>query len=170
MDRGKYHFGIGLVVGIVISGLFFHFFAPRYTTTTSEDIIIKQDRWSGDSWQFVDSQWKEVTDPKRDWNNIDQSLRKALNITVGRDQTGSYLRLLKEKYPNLKSVPDAELLSRIRHVYSQQIMTNMYLNDFIKLQGKGKRTEDRGRKGLEDGKGPEGRGRKGPEDRGRKGQ
>jgi len=136
MDRGKYHFGIGLAIGIVLSGLFFHFFAPRYTTATSQGILIKQDRWSGDSWQFVDSQWKEVTDLQRDWKDIDQSLRKALHITAGRDQTGSYLRLLKEKNPNLKSVPDAELLGRIRYVYSQQIMTNMYLNDFIKLQGK----------------------------------
>ncbi len=140
MDRGKYHFGIGLIVGIVISGLFFQFFAPRYTTTASEGIVIKQDRWSGNSWQFVDNQWKEVTDLERDWKDVDRSLRKALHITAGRDQTGSYLRLLKEKYPNLKSVPDAELLSRIRLVYSQQIMTNMYLNDFVKLQGKGQRT------------------------------
>ena len=135
MDRAKYHFGIGLVVGAVISGLFFHFFAPRYATTTSGGAVVRQDRWSGDSWQLVDNQWKEVTDLERDWKDVDQCLRGALNITGGEDQTGSYLRLLKEKYPVLKDVPDDEILNRIRLVYSQQVMTSMYLNDFMELQG-----------------------------------
>ena len=136
MDRRKYHFGIGLVVGIVLAGLFFQFYAPRYTTVESQAGMIKQDKWSGDTWKLVGDQWKKITDDERDWKNVDQSLHSAFQATVGGEETTQLLKQFKEKYPELKGVSDAELLKRIRTVYSQEILTRTYLENVINPEGK----------------------------------
>lgn len=136
MDRRKYHFGIGLVVGIVLAGLFFQFYAPRYTTVESKGGPIKQDKWTGDTWKLVGSQWKKITDDERDWKEVDQSLHKAFQATVGGAETTQLLKQFKDKYPSLKHVADEELLIRIRSVYSQEILTRTYLENILNPEDK----------------------------------
>ena len=131
MDRRKYHFGIGLVVGTVIAGLFFHFYAPRYMTIESKGGLIKQDKWSGDSWKLVGDQWKKISDSEKDYQDVDRSLRKAFQATVGGAETAYLLKQLKDKYPQLKGVGNEELLVRIRGVYSQEILTRNYLDSIL---------------------------------------
>ena len=131
MDRSKLHFGVGLVVGIVIAGLFFHFYAPRYITIEAKEGLIKQDKWSGDSWKLAGDKWKKISDSEKDWHDVDQSLRKAFQATVGGAETAFLLKQLKEKYPQLKNVSNEELLVRIRAVYSQEILTRTYLDSIL---------------------------------------
>lgn len=146
MTRKKLYLGIGLVIGIVLSALFFQFFAPRYATVESGGTLIRQDRWSGESWRFVDNHWKRIMSPSRDWEEIDQTLMEALHIPTGGLDRANALSLLKEKYSTLKDVSDDELLERIKLVYSKEILCNLYLGDFLKLE-EGTRGEKPGEKG-----------------------
>ena len=136
MSREKVNFGVGLVIGILIAGLFFQFFAPRYTIVNSEDTLIKQDKRSGESWRFADTQWKLRTDNNNiDWQKVDQSLKDALGIQIkSAVDKGSAFRRLREKYTILKALIDDELQDRIRRVYSKEILTNLYLSNFLKLE------------------------------------
>jgi hypothetical protein len=134
MTHEKAYFGIGLVVGIVLAGLFLYYFAPRYSTVKSGDNLIKQDRWTGGSWRFADNQWKAIVDADRDWTEIDQALRSALRLPFANVDTGSALVTLKEKHPVLRDLSDEDLLERIKMVYSKQIICNMYLDSFMKAQ------------------------------------
>ena len=59
MNREKLYFGIGLVMGIVMTVLLLQVFAPRYRTVKLDGAIVKQDRWSGNSWRFVDNEWQQ---------------------------------------------------------------------------------------------------------------
>ena len=131
----KRHFSYGLVVGLLLGALFFHFFAPRFSTTTlSSGSLIKLDKWSGESWRFVDNQWKKNMDVDQQWEQIDQALEEALNInTTGKGTTVNALELLKSKYPILKDITDEELNERIKIVYSKAIMNDLYLSNFLKL-------------------------------------
>lgn len=136
MQTGKKNFGLGLIIGIVIASLFFHYFAPRYTTINSGDTLIKQDRWSGDSWRMVDNQWRKISDLERNWGEIDQALRDALNIPRSEPNPDNTLSRLKKRYPILKDVSDEDLLERIKIVYSKEILTNLYLSNYNKIQPK----------------------------------
>lgn len=118
-------------MGIVIAGLFFHFYAPRYMTIETKDGSLKQDKWSGDSWKLVGDQWEKISDSEKDYQDVDQSLRRAFQATVGGAETAYLLKQLKEKYPKLKDVRNEDLLVRIRAVYSQEILTRNYLDNIL---------------------------------------
>jgi hypothetical protein len=134
MGREKTYFGIGLVIGIILATLFLFYFAPRYTTVKAGDTLVKQDRWSGQSWRFVDNQWKRIVGENRDWDKIDKALTAALGIQTDTPSRTNALDLLRKKDPILKDLPDDELLERIKLVYSKQILVNMYLESFLKLE------------------------------------
>jgi hypothetical protein len=134
MKNEKSYFGAGLIVGIILSALFILYFAPRYSTVQSGENIIKQDRWSGQSWRYADNQWKTISNISMDWERIDQSLRDALNIPFAKVDTHSALSKLKENYPALKDVPDDDLLERIKIVYSKQVLCNLYLNQYMEAE------------------------------------
>jgi hypothetical protein len=136
MGREKTYFGIGLVIGIVFATLFLFYFAPRYTTVKVRDTLVKQDRWSGQSWRFVDNQWKRIVGEDYDWDKIDKALTGALGIATDTPGRTNALDLLRKKDPILKDLSDDELLERIKLVYSKQILVNMYLDSFLKLQKK----------------------------------
>ena len=141
MAREKLYLGIGLAIGIAIATIFFHLFAPRYTTVKSGSTLIKQDRWSGKSWRFVDNQWKKTMSVDRDWQKVDQALREALHIPTNGLDTGNALNLLREKYAVFKDIGDDELLERIKIVYSKEILCNLYLNNFLKLENMAPETQ-----------------------------
>ena len=134
MGREKTYFGIGLVIGIVLATLFLFYFAPRYTTVKAGDTLLKQDRWSGQSWRFVDNQWKRIVGEDHDWDKIDKALTGALGIATDTPSRTNALDLLRKKDPILKNLSDDELLERIKLVYSKQILVNMYLDSFLKLE------------------------------------
>jgi hypothetical protein len=134
MTNEKAYFGIGLVVGVILAGLFLYYFAPRYNTVKSSDTLIKQDRWTGRSWRYVDNQWKAIVDVNRDWTEIDQALRAALKLPFANVDTGSALTTLRKTHPVLSDLSDEDLLERIKLVYSKQIICNMYLDSFLKAQ------------------------------------
>lgn len=138
MGREKIHFGVGIVVGLVLAALFFYYFAPRYITVKSGGVLIKQDRWSGRSWRFLDNEWKEIVNIDQKWRRIDQSLREALHVPAGGIDTTSALNMLRQRYPVLKDVTDNELLERIKLVYSKEILCNLYLKNFLKLEQESK--------------------------------
>jgi hypothetical protein len=136
MGREKTYFGMGLVIGIVLATVFLFYFAPRYTTVKVGDNLVKQDKWSGQSWRFVDNQWKRIVGEDRDWDGIDKALTGALGIETDTPSRTNALDLLRKKDPILKDISDDELLERIKLVYSKQILVNMYLDSFLKLQKK----------------------------------
>ena len=136
MGREKTYFGMWLVIGIVLAALFLFYFAPRYTTVKAGDNLIKQDRWSGQSWRFVDNQWKRIVGEDHDWDKIDKALTGALGIATDTPSRTNALDLLRRKDPILKDLSDDDLLERIKLVYSKQILVNMYLESFLKLEKK----------------------------------
>jgi hypothetical protein len=138
MMSDKRHFLMGLVIGILLSGMFFYYFAPRYTTVKTGDTTLMQDTWTGRSWKYQDNEWKSVVDAKRDWDMIDRALVSALRIPFAEVNTGSALKQLREKYPILKDVPNDELVERIKLVYSRQVLVNLYLDSFVKMEQQGK--------------------------------
>jgi len=138
MNGEKRYVLIGLVIGVLLSGVFFYYFAPRYTTVKSGDTLLKQDTWTGRSWRLVDNEWKAVVGVNRDWDSIDKTLLAALRIPFAEVNTDSALVRLREKHPILKELPDEELLERIKLVYSRQVLVNMYLDSFVKMEQQGK--------------------------------
>jgi hypothetical protein len=134
MTNEKAYFGIGLVVGVILAALFLYYFAPRYNTVKSADAVIKQDRWTGRSWRYVDNQWKAIVDVNRDWTEVDQALRAALKLPFANVNTESALETLRKEHPILSDLSDEDLLERIKLVYSKQIICNMYLDSFLKAQ------------------------------------
>lgn len=138
MNVEKRYFLVGLVIGILLSGIFFYYFAPRYSTVKSGDTVIRQDTWTGRSWRFVDNEWKSILGVNRDWDGIDKALLSALRIPFAEVNTDQALNQLKEKHSILKDLPNDELVERIKLVYSRQILVNMYLDSFVKEEQKGK--------------------------------
>jgi hypothetical protein len=136
MGREKTYFGMGLVMGIVLATVFLFYFAPRYTTVKVSDTLVKQDKWSGQSWRFVDNQWKRIVGEDHDWDKIDKALTGALGIETDTPSRTNALDLLRKKDPILKDLSDDDLLERIKLVYSKQILVNMYLESFLKFEGK----------------------------------
>ena len=138
MNGEKRYFLVGLVIGILLSGVFFYYFAPRYTTAQSGDTMLRQDTWTGRSWRFVDNEWKSIVGVNRDWESIDRALLSALRIPFAEVNTDAALKQLQEKHPVLKGLPNDELLERIKLVYSRQVLVNMYLDSFVKMEQQGK--------------------------------
>jgi hypothetical protein len=134
MTSEKKYLLIGMVMGILISGVFFYYFAPRYTAVKSGDTVLRQDTWTGQSWRFSDNQWKAVVGVNRDWESIDRALISALRIPFAETDTGSALSRLREKHSVLKDLPNDELVERIKLLYSRQILVNMYLDSFMKTE------------------------------------
>ncbi|MCU0597021.1 MAG: hypothetical protein MUC98_16380, partial [Desulfobacterota bacterium] len=132
MRGEKIYFTLGLVIGILLSVVFFYYFAPRYTTVKSGDTVLKQDTWTGRTWRLVDDDWKAIVGVPRDWDSIDKALLAALRIPFAEVNTDSALERLREKHPILKALPNDELLERIKLVYSRQVLVNMYLDSFVK--------------------------------------
>lgn len=126
----KTHFGIGLFVGILVTALFFHFFAPRYEVTRSDDKLIKQDRWSGNSWRYSGAKWEKISDMNRDWKPIDEALMAALNLGGTGDSNNSdkQMAALKQKYPVLENIDNEDILERIKYIYARKVMVDMYFS------------------------------------------
>jgi len=138
MNVEKRYFLVGLVIGILLSGIFFYYFAPRYTTVKSGETVLRQDTWTGRSWRFVDNEWKSILGVNRDWDSIDKALLSALRIPFAEVNTDQALNQLKEKHPILRDLPNDELVERIKLVYSRQVLVNMYLDSFVKEEQRGK--------------------------------
>jgi len=134
MYSEKRYLLIGLVVGVLLSGLFFYYFAPRYTVIKSEDTVLKQDTWTGHSWRFVGNDWTPIVGVNRDWEKIDQALVSALRIPFAQVNTAEALQQLKGKHPVLSQLSNEELIERIKFVYSRQVLVNMYLDSFMKIE------------------------------------
>ena len=100
--------------------------------------MIKQDTWTGRSWRFVENEWKSIVGVNRDWDSIDRALLSALRIPFAEVDTDLALKQLQEKHPVLKELPKDELLERIKLVYSRQVLVNMYLDSFVKMEAQGK--------------------------------
>jgi len=134
MGNGKYKFGIGFFVGILLAALFFLYFAPRYQAVDSNGVLYKHDRWTGDIWRYVDNEWKKVSQHDKDWKRIDDVLIQALNISGGDKLRAAALQQLKDKYPILKEFSDEEILERVKMVYAREILSSLYLENFMKIQ------------------------------------
>jgi hypothetical protein len=134
MTREKSYFVGGLFVGLLVASLFLFYFAPRYATVKSGDTLIRQDKWTGQTWRFVGHQWQAIAGQGYDWEKIDRSLLSALRIPFAEVDTAKALKLLREKYPVLKELSDEDLLERIKLVYSKQVLVGLYLESFLKAE------------------------------------
>jgi hypothetical protein len=132
MKKDKKSLVLGLVIGLVLSLLYFHFLAPRYEIKKEGASMIKMDRWTGQSWSFVNSNWKKMSNTEENWEKIDKALGEALKIPFAQVDSSAALKKLRERQPVLETVPDDELLERIKLVYSKMVLVNMYLGDFLK--------------------------------------
>lgn len=131
MLDSRIHFGVGFTIGILITALFFYFFSQRYEVTESNRAIIKQDKWSGASWQFEGNEWKKIQENKTDWKPVDKILVKALNISADKSSSNHRNRqveVLKSKYPALEGYRDEDIIARIKYVYARQVMLDLYFN------------------------------------------
>ena len=141
MSTEKKYLVIGIVIGLALAILYFQYFAPRYGVKEKGISIIKYDKWTGQSWRFVDNNWKKMADMDENWERIDKTLQGALKIPFANVDTTSALKKLRDKCPELKDIPDDELLERIKLVYSKQVLVNMYLSNFLDLTDQGKKRE-----------------------------
>ena len=132
MGNEKKYLIVGIIIGLVLAIFYFHYFAPRYEIKKEGLSLVKIDKWTGESWRFIDNNWKKMINIDEDWVKIDRTLREALNIPFAKVDTEKGLMRLRKRYPILKDISDDELLERIKLVYSKQVLTNMYLSDFIK--------------------------------------
>jgi len=128
MLQSRAHFGIGLLIGIVLTALFFQFFAPRYAVIESDKMLIKQDKWSGHSWRYEGNKWEKITDNTRNWKPVDEVLIKALNLPSKGDAKGSdgQMAALKKKYPLLEEISNEDIMERIKYIYARKIMVDLY--------------------------------------------
>jgi hypothetical protein len=128
--RTRIHFGIGLFIGIVVTALFFQFFAPRYDVVESDKMLIKHDKWSGSSWRYEGDKWEKITDSTRDWKPVDEALMKALNIPAQGDTESSdgQMICLKKKYPELEKISNEDIMERIKYIYARKIMVDLYFS------------------------------------------
>ena len=138
MTGGKKSLIIGIVIGIVLSFLYFNFFAPRYEVKRTAASTIKIDKWTGQSWRLVENNWRKMIDMDEDWIQIDQTLREAININIPEAKVdfGAALKKLRDRYPVLKEIPDYDLIERINLVYSKQVLAGMYLGGFMSTEDK----------------------------------
>ena len=136
MASGKKSLVWGIVIGIVLSFLYFHFFAPRYDIQKTAVFTIKIDKWTGESWRLVDNNWKKMANMDEDWELVDKTLGEAININIPEAQvdSGSALKKLRDRYPVLKDIPDYDLLERIKLVYSKELLVNLYLRGFTDVE------------------------------------
>lgn len=136
MKSEKTYFVSGIALGILLSAVFFFYFAPRYETIKEGETMIKQDKWTGRSWRFMDEGWKAIVGTNRDWEKIDSALMAALRVPFADVDTNSALVALRDTHPILKDLSREELLERIKMVYSRQVLVNMYLDSFLKAEGR----------------------------------
>jgi hypothetical protein len=131
MMQTRTHFGIGLFIGIVVAGLFFHFFAPRYSVIESDNKLIKHDKWSGNAWRYEGNKWEPITDITRDWKPVDAALMDALNIPARGDANApdAQMASLKKKYPVLETLSDEDIMERIKYIYARRIMVDLYFSN-----------------------------------------
>jgi hypothetical protein len=134
MKKTKFYFVSGIAVGAILTYFCMNWFAPRYEMEKVGSSMVKTDKWTGQSWRYVNDSWKKIERTDQEWQEIDQALAEALNIPVSDNNTESALSLLREKYPILKDIPNDELQERIKLVYSSQILRDLYLDDFMKRQ------------------------------------
>ena len=134
MKKTKLYFVAGIAVGAILTFFCLNYFAPRYGIEKVGVSMVKTDKWTGQSWKYVNDSWKKIERTNQEWQEIDQALAEALDIPVSDNNTESALSLLREKYPVLKDIPDDELQERIKLVYSSQILRDLYLDDFMKRQ------------------------------------
>ena len=119
-----------MLAGIVLATLFFQFFAPRYEILKLDQMVIKQDKRSGDSWRQEGGKWIEIEDSTIDWKPLDKVLLETLKISD--HQQSNPMASLRKKYPVLKEFSDEEIMERIKTIYAQKIMVDLYFNK-IKL-------------------------------------
>jgi len=134
MSSEKKYLIVGLALGMLVSVLFFTTLAPRYNTINTGTSLVKQDTWTGRSWRLVENEWKPIIGQNREWEKIDEALQGALKIPVAEVKTDSAMKLLRSKYAILTDLSDEELLERIKLVYSRQVLCNLYLESFMKVQ------------------------------------
>jgi len=134
MKKTKLYFVGGIAVGAILTFFCLNYFAPRYEMEKVGVSMVKTDKWTGQSWKYVNDSWKKIERTNQEWQEIDQALAEALDIPVSDNNTESALSLLREKYPVLKDIPNDELQERIKLVYSSQILRDLYLDDFMKRQ------------------------------------
>ncbi len=132
MSKDKKYLILGIIIGLVLAFLYFHFFAPRYEITKTDLSTIKIDKWTGQSWRLVNDEWKVMLETDEDLEKIDNILLEALHIPFAQVDSGSALKKLRDRYPALKEVSDDVLMERIKLVYSKQVLVNMYLGEFMK--------------------------------------
>lgn len=123
-------FGVGFTIGILVTALFFYFFSQRYEVTESNLAIIKQDKWTGVSWQFEGNEWKKIQESKTNWDPVDNILVTALNISTDNcsNRGNRQVKALKSKYPALEAYKDEDIIERIKYIYARQVMLDLYFN------------------------------------------
>ena len=131
MMQGKVHFGVGLFVGVLLSAFFFLYFAPRYEMSQSDAQLVKQDKWSGETWIFRDGNWEKVSTTARDWQAVDNALTKALQISTAPQShsQNQVIQKMKTRYPVLAKLSEEEIRERIKYIYSRKILVDLYLNN-----------------------------------------
>jgi len=91
----------------------------------------KIDKWTGNSWRYIDNKWQKINPETQKWQKIDLILERALDTKQDSKDIKLALKKLRDRYPILKDVSDEDLLQRITAVYSKKILCNLYLTNFL---------------------------------------
>ena len=80
---------MGIVIGVILAFFYFNYFAPRYEIKKVGLSLVKLDKWTGQSWRYMNNNWKKVMYTNQEWKEIDQTLAEALNIPIADTKTES---------------------------------------------------------------------------------
>jgi hypothetical protein len=144
MRNEKKHMILGIIIGLMLTFFYFYYFAPRYQVIETGPFPVKVDKWTGKSWRLVENNWKGIQEINEDWEQVDRTLREALQTPVAKVDTRVALARLRDKYPVLNNISDDELLERIKVVYSKVVLSKLYLSDFLNSKTDDVQTHEKG--------------------------
>ena len=79
IEEKKLYLIIGIIIGIVTASSYFYIFAPRYEIKRTHSEVLKIDKWTGNSWRYINNKWQKINPETQKWQKIDLILEKALD-------------------------------------------------------------------------------------------
>ena len=60
MKNTKLNLALGIVIGATLTFLYLNYYAPRYEIEKVGLSLVKTDKWTGQSWKYINDNWKKV--------------------------------------------------------------------------------------------------------------
>ena len=116
VEEKKLYLIIGIIIGIVTTSSYFYIFAPRYEIKRTHSEVLKIDKWTGNSWRYINNKWQKINPETQKWQKIDLILERALDTKQDSKDIKLALKKLRDRYPILKE----QLLKAISDIKEQK--------------------------------------------------